>query len=48
MNAQETTVEAREGATTRYAAISLWVAVGSLLAYGILQTVIKASAIFLA
>lgn len=40
----ETTAE--RGGAVRYAAIALWVAVGSLLTYGILQTVIKASALF--
>ena len=42
----DTTVE-RERPITRYAALGLWVAVCGLLAYGILQTVLKASALFL-
>ncbi|GIG40473.1 MFS transporter small subunit [Cellulomonas phragmiteti] len=33
-------------APVRALAIALWVVVGSLLAYGIAQTVIKASALF--
>ncbi|WP_225755031.1 hypothetical protein [Actinotalea sp. Marseille-Q4924] len=34
------------GATIRVAAIALWGVVGSLLGYGVLQTVLKASALF--
>jgi hypothetical protein len=34
------------GAAIRVAAIALWGVVGSLLAYGVLQTVLKASALF--
>lgn len=34
------------GAAIRVAAVTLWVVVGSLLAYGVLQTVLKASALF--
>ncbi|MBC7290896.1 MAG: hypothetical protein H5T83_06120 [Actinotalea sp.] len=34
------------GTGIRIAAVSLWGVVGSLLAYGVLQTVLKASALF--
>lgn len=37
---------AGSGATTRVAAVALWGVVGSLLAYGVLQTALKASALF--
>jgi|GEM_PF-1310530 len=39
-------VPAQVGASVRLMAIGLWVVVGSLLAYGIFQTVVKASALF--
>ncbi|WP_250447276.1 hypothetical protein [Actinotalea sp. C106] len=34
------------GATIRVMAVALWGVVGTLLGYGVLQTVIKASALF--
>lgn len=37
---------AGSGATIRVAAVALWGVVGSLLAYGVLQTALKASALF--
>ncbi|ADG75692.1 hypothetical protein Cfla_2807 [Cellulomonas flavigena DSM 20109] len=39
-------VPAAGSAAIRTMALALWVVVGSLLAYGIAQTVIKASALF--
>jgi len=43
---ENTEVTAGSGAVIRTMAISLWVVVSCLLAYGIGQTVIKASALF--
>lgn len=37
---------AAAGAPVRAMALGLWVVVGSLLAYGVLQTVLKAAALF--
>lgn len=37
---------AATGATIRVMALGLWAVVGSLLAYGVVQTVLKASALF--
>lgn len=46
-DAQTTTTAPSAGAAPiRVMALALWVVVGSLLAYGIAQTVIKASALF--
>jgi hypothetical protein len=39
-------VPASTGASVRAMALGLWVVVGSLLAYGVLQTAIKAAALF--
>lgn len=40
------TVTQAAGARATTLALSLWVVVGSLLAYGVLQTALKASALF--
>jgi hypothetical protein len=45
-HATEDVPPAAAGAGLRVAAISLWGVVGTLLGYGVLQTVIKASALF--
>ena len=42
----EAVAAAPVGAPVRAMALGLWVVVGSLLAYGVLQTAIKAAALF--
>lgn len=46
MDARTTTDAKGAGASITLMASALWVIVGVLLAYGIVQTVIKASALF--